>query len=297
MLRTRLHDDQNMLCVLKTYFNNLLELSDELENYHFPEEDKIALKNIVEDAYDTFFVVARNRTRALGIANNFNNEEQVLSLLNKDKDFLSDFKDKIGSLQESSEYLSCLIEQDRAEVILEDLNYLESMCDYFFNSNTDLKNIVLGQSTTKSFELVNVSLLVDGLYNSFKRYFQSSEVEFLKNYEASENLFVKSDSSAMHRILGNFLSNAYKFTESGGVVFGADELSDKVRLYVRDSGEGISDNDLSDIFKEGFRLDYSKKGHGIGLFSVKNLADQINAEVNVYSKIGEGSEFSLVLKK
>ena len=97
----------------------------------------------------------------------------------------------------------------------------------------------------------------------------------------------------------NYISNAVKY---GGnpprIELGAEVLPDnRVRYWVKDNGQGISEEDQKELFKTFSRLPQTadQEGHGLGLSIVKRIMDKQDGEVHVSSKIGEGSIFSFLL--
>lgn len=113
-----------------------------------------------------------------------------------------------------------------------------------------------------------------------------------------------SDRKIVTAIIGSLLSNAIKFTEEGDVVISARHLSGRpgwVTIEVRDTGIGIPEDALDRIF-EGFKqLDGSSTrkygGLGMGLFLVNRHVEILGGEVEVDSKLGAGSTFTVHLPK
>ena len=93
-----------------------------------------------------------------------------------------------------------------------------------------------------------------------------------------------------------FFSNALKFTPHGGSIQLGIEVEDNkykaVRLFVRDSGPGISEEGIGKLFKVFSQVDESTtreyEGTGLGLALVKSLAEEMGADVGVESTLGEG---------
>ncbi|MDX8389837.1 MAG: response regulator [Mariprofundaceae bacterium] len=109
------------------------------------------------------------------------------------------------------------------------------------------------------------------------------------------------DADRLHQILMNLLSNAVKFTEQGEVVLSVDKVCQSeekmtLRFAVRDSGAGISETDILDLFEEFSQVDNSHTrkhgGTGLGLAIVKQLVQLMGGTINVESRVGEGSTFS-----
>lgn len=92
----------------------------------------------------------------------------------------------------------------------------------------------------------------------------------------------------------NLLSNALKYTDSGGAV--SIELNGAV-LTVKDTGCGIGEDELIKIFDRYYQEDAAKEGRGIGLFLVKEFCDDNGISLFIRSEVGVGSEFTLDFDK
>lgn len=108
---------------------------------------------------------------------------------------------------------------------------------------------------------------------------------------------VLTDFRLLTRILRNFLSNACRYTERGGVLLGARRRGDFVELQVWDSGRGIAVDQLDKIFLEFNQLEVGRaaerKGVGLGLAIVERIARMLGYPVQVRSQPGRGSVFSI----
>ena len=105
----------------------------------------------------------------------------------------------------------------------------------------------------------------------------------------------------MDELLNNLISNAIKYTPSGGRVRirVARESSDRVLCEVADTGIGIPAEDISRLFTEFFRgtnaKELTEEGTGLGLVIVKEILDRLRGTVSVISKVGEGTCFTCFL--
>jgi signal transduction histidine kinase len=111
-----------------------------------------------------------------------------------------------------------------------------------------------------------------------------------------ESLMLKSDRKKMQRIVTNVLENAIKYTPADGtVIISAAAQNGEVQIDFKDSGTGISENDLPHIFERFYRCDRSRSqgGVGLGLSLVKAYTESINGTIHVESTPNQGSRFAL----
>ena len=108
------------------------------------------------------------------------------------------------------------------------------------------------------------------------------------------------DSDRMNEVLGNLLSNAFKFTPRGGEVeLGIEAIDGTVQIEVRDSGAGIPPEQVPHIFEKFFQADNqvegSVKGSGLGLAIAKSIVEAHGGTIQCESTPGGGTTFSIVL--
>ncbi|MGH9002448.1 MAG: sensor histidine kinase [Acidimicrobiia bacterium] len=118
--------------------------------------------------------------------------------------------------------------------------------------------------------------------------------------EPAEDIVVSCDRRQVTSALFNLLDNAVKYSEEGGKVEFACEVSGfAVSISVRDYGIGIPGGDLERIFERFYRVDRTRSratgGTGLGLSIVRHVAQAHGGEVSVHSEEGAGSTFSLKL--
>lgn len=110
---------------------------------------------------------------------------------------------------------------------------------------------------------------------------------------------VRTDISLLERIVGNLVANAIHYTRRGGVLVGTRRRPEGVSLVVCDTGIGIAQEHLAEIFEEFFRIEDARgeqgQGLGLGLSIVKRSAALLQLPLRVSSRLGSGSTFELVL--
>lgn len=113
------------------------------------------------------------------------------------------------------------------------------------------------------------------------------------------NSFVtlESDRILLERILGNFIANAIRFTEKGGILVGLRRRGAQVEIQVWDTGCGIAEDQLELIFEEFHQIDPKSSGRqrglGLGLNIAQRVAELMDHELRVTSRLGHGSMFSV----
>ncbi len=139
---------------------------------------------------------------------------------------------------------------------------------------------------------------------NLKDFFKEIEKQFLNEISnkrinitlnVSKDIYLKADRDKMKQVFINLISNAIKaVSENGFIDITAIEKDNQVIISIKDSGKGIKSESLPFIF-ERF---YSESGSfGVGLSIVKEIIEAHNGKINVKSKIGYGSEFTILLKK
>jgi signal transduction histidine kinase/DNA-binding response OmpR family regulator len=118
-------------------------------------------------------------------------------------------------------------------------------------------------------------------------------------HHSAGDLGVRADHTRLRQVLMNLLGNAIKFTPEGGTIeLAAQELGDKVRVEVRDSGPGIPVEEQQRIFQAFYRLRQSGKateGTGLGLAITQRLVELHGGELGIESQPSSGSCFYFTL--
>ncbi|MCL4169666.1 UNVERIFIED_CONTAM: hypothetical protein GTU68_064243, partial [Idotea baltica] len=115
---------------------------------------------------------------------------------------------------------------------------------------------------------------------------------------AETGLSIYGDRSQLSAAVGNLVDNAAKYSEAGSrIELSARALGDSVELSVTDYGVGIPEGELERIFERFYRVDPARSrqtgGTGLGLSIVRHVVRNHRGEINVDSREGEGSTFTL----
>ncbi|WP_294585718.1 ATP-binding protein [uncultured Bacteroides sp.] len=161
------------------------------------------------------------------------------------------------------------------------------------NDILDLSRIEAG-SLDFEYRNVNINHCLKELANVF-RLRMPPNVNCLIDTPLSECI-VYIEKNRVMQILSNYISNAIKYTIEGSITIGYHlPESNKLRLFIRDTGCGIAADKCQLVFERFVKLDSFKQGTGLGLSICRMLAEKMNGTVGVHSKVGEGTEFWLEL--
>ncbi|MBM7663280.1 signal transduction histidine kinase/DNA-binding response OmpR family regulator/methyl-accepting chemotaxis protein [Bacillus mesophilus] len=167
------------------------------------------------------------------------------------------------------------------------------------NEILDLAKVEAGMMDVH-IENVNLRHFIEDLRMSFKEVAVAKGVEFIVDLEEGLPSNLLTDSQRLKQIIKNLLSNAFKFTHAGSVsvqVYKKD--MDSIAFSVRDTGIGIPEDKQGLIFKEFSQVDGTTNrkygGTGLGLSISDKFAKLLGGEIQVTSKVNQGSAFTLVI--
>jgi signal transduction histidine kinase len=148
-------------------------------------------------------------------------------------------------------------------------------------------------------EPVSIATLFDEVEGSFRALATQKQIDFIVERDpAIPSTVVLDHDRVRHEVLSNLLSNAFKFTDSGGrVALQAFLENGHVHLRVTDSGVGIPEDQLEHIFEKYYQLDGEAKaqGSGLGLAIAKHVVDAHGGRIRAASRLGEGTTFDIHL--
>ncbi len=220
------------------------------------------------------------------------------------RDFIAaishDIRNPLNSLLGMSEMIR---EQPMSESILNYVDHIQNAGDVILNLVNDtieLSRLEENASVLNN-EWFHLSQCLDVYHNFFKQETKRKKIEFQLKNEISETVYLLSDKRKLEKIIWNLTANAVKFTHHGSVdchVYletKADENANLI-IEIKDTGPGISPEIKDQLFQkynefvpEGCEI----SGSGLGLSIVKLSLEEMNGEINVESKVGEGSTFKV----
>ena len=183
-------------------------------------------------------------------------------------------------------------------------SFLQKANQHTINLNNllnDLINISMMESgqMLMSFRYFNVHEFLEGVIHELKPSAARKNLE-LNLVESNPKLQLFGDKQRLRQVMINLIQNALKYTEVGNVDVGVIEEENTGRIFVRDTGFGISSNDINRIFERFYRADKDRSremgGTGLGFAIVKHIVEAHGSKIEVNSELGKGTEFYFSLK-
>lgn len=177
------------------------------------------------------------------------------------------------------------------------------------NSTNSLLDVCNGIINVSQIESGNVDILISGynpkeviedIINLNKKRLTNKDVEIVSNYSELPDV-VYGDKDKVKQIVSNLLSNAIKYTDKGKIEISVSSSVKKdkcdIKIVVKDTGKGISEENIDLIFNKFGKLEKNSDtlGLGLGLFITKNLVNILGGNISVTSELGKGSEFKVFL--
>jgi Na+/proline symporter/signal transduction histidine kinase len=231
----------------------------------------------VEDARQAAVTANRSKTRFLAAASH-----DLLQPMNAARLFVSILRQQ---QEPDGEQARLVMRVDRSLTAAEEL----------LNALLDISKLDSGMYEPEP-EVIALPDLFEQLRRRFKALAANRDLQ-LRVHPSDHYIF--SDRNLLYRIIQNFLANAIRYTEKGGVLLGCRVRGDQLKISVWDTGVGIDDSDASTIFQEFHRLDYAQrldeKGLGLGLAICERIAGMLDHRMDVSSRPGHGSCFSVTV--
>jgi signal transduction histidine kinase len=148
------------------------------------------------------------------------------------------------------------------------------------------------------FRRVDIGTLTLDLASTFRSTIEKAGMKLLVNVEPIKGeVFV--DIDLWERIILNLISNAFKYSHDGSISVDVREVDDRVMVSVTDTGVGIAEDQLDKIFDRFHRVENSSgrslEGTGIGLAVVRELVKLHQGTIDVTSRVGVGSTFTVAI--
>lgn len=107
--------------------------------------------------------------------------------------------------------------------------------------------------------------------------------------------FIHTEKNRISQVISNFLSNAFKYTSVGSITMGYEVRENGMYFYVTDTGTGIPEDKVHQVFERFTKLDAKRQGTGLGLSISQTIIKKLGGEIGVTSEYGKGSTFWFTL--
>ncbi len=170
------------------------------------------------------------------------------------------------------------------------------------NDILDISKIEAG-AVKLNYENVHLNKLIDNLNTFYKPTAKENNIDLISSKGLDNfNCIIKIDKTKLNQILTNLLSNAFKFTDKGTIEFGYKLINDTLQFFVKDSGIGIEEKLLDQIFDRFIQanvvLNKKHKGTGLGLAISKKLVEMFHGKIWIESnQKGTSVFFTIPYKK
>jgi signal transduction histidine kinase/CheY-like chemotaxis protein len=239
----------------------------------------------LQDSYRTLEYKVEERTRQLELANAA--KSRFLAAASHD-------------LRQPLHALGLFLARLRAETNREERERLLGRIDAaviamneLFNALLDISKLDGGVSLNKTdFPVTRLLRRVEATFADTAR------EKGLRLRVVSSSLWVRSDFILLERILLNLVSNAVRYTRTGGIVMGCRHRGAFLRIDVCDSGIGVAEDQQKNIFSEFYQVAGAERlengsGLGLGLAIVERLGRLLDHPIELISRVGRGSRFSV----
>lgn len=191
---------------------------------------------------------------------------------------------RVKKESDKDEYLS---------IILKESDRLKRM----INNILEFSKMEKGKSEYH-FADTNLASILKAAIGELNYWFDTDGFEVLT--ELDNQISANVDFEKMKQVFENLLNNAIKYSpQTKKITIRLYVNTDKIRIEIEDRGIGIPEKELSHIFEKFYRINQKESisGTGLGLTVVKEIVEAHDGEIIVTSKVGEGSKFSIILKR
>lgn len=281
--------------------NSLIQAQVRLENQH----SELEQTNLELEEQKTLLDV-QNRDLKLA-QEEVENKSKNLEEANRYKsEFLANMSHELRTPLNSTLILSKLL-KDNPKGNLNDEQVMYA--DTIYSAGNDLLSLIndiLDLSKVEAgkldifIEKFSVEQMVNAIAQTFKPIFDDKKVAFITKIDPEAKILIHSDRLRLEQILKNLISNAAKFTLKGSVTLEVSLKNEsEIAFSVIDTGIGIPNEQLEIIFEAFRQADGTTNrkfgGTGLGLTISRNLSSLLRGDIEVESKVNQGSKFTLTL--
>ncbi|MFA8344194.1 MAG: PAS domain S-box protein [Rhodothermaceae bacterium] len=269
------------------------------------KKSQIALSNSLDLLTANKFILENRNAQLAELNERLKESERSLSESNLSKDkFFSiiahDLRSPFNSLLGMTSLLISEYDFLEKDEVLKFLSDIKTSSQNIFRLLENLLswaklNSGMIEFNPSNVDLFEISSRVKGTLNYNAKYKNINLVNRIK-----KNQLVVADEQMLQSVFQNLLSNSIKFTNAGGeIVIDSDFTGENYSIIVRDTGIGISEEDLENLFRidinSSKRGTNNESGSGIGLILCKEFIEKNGGKLKVNSEVGEGTTFNFTV--
>jgi signal transduction histidine kinase len=267
-----------------------------LNPYRLPDEKYLSFFSLLADQVTTRFgnvhILEEERKRAQALAEI--DQAKTIFFSNISHEFRTPLTLLLGPIEDAmNEPGNAEDNQVRLGVAYRNALRMQKLV----NTLLDFSRIEAGRAEGQ-FSAIDIAGFTAELASSFRSAIEKAGLQLhLQLGHVGEEVYV--DTGMWEKIILNLVSNAFKYTTEGSITVAVQESKGAIRVSVTDTGVGIPEDQLDLIFDRFHRVENSsvrsQEGTGIGLSLVKELVRIHQGNIEVQSRPGEGSTFTIVL--
>lgn len=206
-----------------------------------------------------------------------------------------DVRGPLGTILNSTELVMDIREKKKRNI---HLGNIQVTCRHILRIVNDLMDVYRIEAGKDSVNTVPFRLrpMLGKIVEVYRQRANAVGLQFKNGCEVPD-IIVNGDSDRIERVLENLLSNAVKFTPNGSVCLSASYENGTLSLTIQDTGIGMSEETLSEVFEPLVRAapDVDAGGFGLGLPIVRGLVRNMSGTLDVKSEVGRGTVFHVSL--
>ena len=180
------------------------------------------------------------------------------------------------------------------------INYINSQADRMSELISEMLSLAKMDDAENKLTLVpiNMSKIVESMILMFDAVIYENNINLETNI--SKDLHINGDKESLKKLFSIIMDNAIKYTDkNGSITVSLFSDKNKVKMIIRNTGEGIAPEDLERVFERFYRVDKSRDretgGYGLGLSIASSIVKQHNGKIYAKSKVGEFTSFIVKL--
>lgn len=297
------------------FMMNLKNIKDKKVNYSFDykkiaaEGEERIIKLVHQPLFGLNNEIMEIADVAIDVTEEFKAKKQIEKTMKIHEELFAnishEFKTPLNVIYSTDQLLELYLKNDSLEAnrdkICTSVNIIKQNCFRFAKLINNIMDLHTIESGFYKLNLTNENIvqIIEDIVQAASKYIKRKGLNIIFDTNTEEKI-IACDAGNIERIILNLISNAIKFSKSGGSIFvNVFDKGDTVEITVEDNGIGIEKQYLDKIFGTFQQVDKSlsrnAEGSGIGLSLVKSIVEMHNGKVSVNSKIGKGSKFKIEL--